>query len=189
VRGATQYRVVEFDGRRCLLAESSEGASILVTAVSLDPRVSPWLSWTWRVDQPVEGEALEHKWGSDASARLYVYFETPGLPWQKRNLDYVWSAVLPVGTSMKSAFTAQSQILVVTAGAPAVGRWHAIERHLGEDYRHAFGGEPPKVVAIGVMNDSDDTRSAAVAYFDDVRVSRAPLHPEAAASSAPDAEE
>jgi len=184
VHGATTYRIVELDGRRCLLAESSGGASILLTVVSIDPRVSPWLSWTWRVDQPIAGEALEHRSGSDASARVYVYFETPGLPWQKRNLDYVWSTALPVGTSMSSAFTSQSHILVVTAGAPSIGRWETVERQLVEDYRRAFGGEPPRVVAIGVMNDTDDTGSAATAYFDDVRISRAPFHPQAAASSA-----
>ena len=174
MHGATAYRVVEIDGRRCLRAESSDSASILLTEMSFDPRLSPWFSWAWRVDQFVEGEALERKSGSDASARVYVYFETPDLPWQKRNLDYVWSAVLPVGTSMRSAFSSQSHIVVVTTGTPSSGRWQTVERHLAEDYQRSFGEEPPKVIAIGVMNDTDDTRSKAVAYIDELRVSRTP---------------
>lgn len=172
VHGATAYRIVEIDGRRCLLAESADSSSILLTEVSFNPRVSPWMSWTWRVDRFVEGEALERKSGSDASARLYVYFETPGLPWQKRNLDYVWSMVLPVGTSLSSAFTSQSHILVVETGAQPVGRWRTVKRHLAEDYQRSFGEEPSKVIAIGIMSDTDNTHGKAVAYFDDLRVSR-----------------
>ncbi|MBI3320773.1 MAG: DUF3047 domain-containing protein [Candidatus Omnitrophica bacterium] len=162
VNRQTRYEVVTLDGRRCLRAESRGGASILLSAVRFNPHIYEWLSWQWRVDQPVSGEALERKEGSDVAARLYVYFETRGLPWQKRNLDYVWSAALPVGTIVTSAYSTQSKIIVVESGSSWL------------DYRRCFGGRLPDVIAIGLMSDTDNTGGAAVAYFDELRVSRRP---------------
>ena len=172
VRGHTQYQVVTLDGRPCLKAHSQAGASILMHPVRFDPDTYEWLSWQWRVDQLVEGEALERKDGSDAAARVYVYFDTKGLPWQKRNIDYVWSASLPVGTVLNSAYASTSKIIVVESGAAAVGEWRGVERNLEDDYKRCFGGHPPEVIAIGLMTDTDNTGEEALAYFDELRVSR-----------------
>lgn len=172
VNGQTRYGAVTVDGRPCLRAQSDGGASILVTAIRFDPAAYPWLSWDWRVDQFVAHEALDRQEGSDASARLYVYFQTKGLPWQKRNVDYVWSTALPVDTLFASPFSSASKILVAESGAGAVGQWRSVRRNLDADYRKAFGTRPPPVVAIGVMTDTDSAGGTAVAYLDELRVSR-----------------
>lgn len=177
VRGQTRYHVVDLEGRRCLQAESQAGASILLSAVRADPETYRWLSWHWRVDRHVAGEALERKEGSDVAARVYVYFDTHGPPWQKRNIDYVWSASLPVGTKLDSAHSSQSKIIVAESGSASLGRWRSVERNLEEDYRWCFGEEPSDVVAIGVMTDTDNTGTEALAYFDDLRLSRSPSAP------------
>jgi len=175
LRGHTQYEAVEVDGRRCLRAQSDGTASLLVSVVRFDPDESPWLSWEWRVDRLVEREMLNRKEGADAAARIYVYFETRGLPWQKRSLDYVWSAALPKGTRLSSPFSPVAKLIVVESGAEALGQWQRVERHLGEDYRRCFGAAPPDVVAIGVMSDSDNTGSRTLAHVDELRVGRRPL--------------
>lgn len=175
VRRDTAYSVTDVDGRRCLEARSHDGASVLLSAVQFDADTYAWLSWEWRVNQPVAGEALERKDGSDAPARLYVYFDTHGLPWQKRSMDYVWSSALPVGTILDSAFSAESKMMVVDGGVEQLGRWRRIERNLQDDYARCFGGKMPNVVAIGIMSDTDNTGADALAYFDDLQVSREPL--------------
>ena len=173
VRGHTQYEVVALEGRSCLRATSRQAASILLSPVRFDPDAYEWLSWDWRVDRLVEGEALERKDGSDAAARLYVYFESPGLPWQRRNLDYVWSASLPEGTVLSSAYSSSSKIIVVDGGPASLGRWRSVERNLEDDYERCFGkGRLPDVVGIGIMSDTDNTGGDALAYVDDLRVSR-----------------
>lgn len=182
VSGQTQYRVVTLDGRQCLQAQSYGGASILLHEARFDPDTYEWLSWAWRVDRLVGGEALERKDGSDAAARVYVYFKTKGLPWQKRNLDYVWSAALPVGTVLESAYASSSKILVVESGPASLGQWRIVERNIEADYKRVFGGDPPQVMAIGLMTDTDNTRGEALTYFDDLRISRRPMR---AAASAP----
>lgn len=175
VRRRTDYSAVELDGRSCLRAHSHNGGSILLTPVSFDPDTFEWFSWSWRVDRLVQGEALQRKDGSDASARVYVYFDTGGLPWQKRNIDYVWSATLPAGTILESAFSSNSKIIVVESGSGSLGRWRSVERNLQDDYERCFGnGRLPKVIAIGIMTDTDNTGGEALAYFDDLRIGRLP---------------
>ena len=172
VRRRTQYEAITLDGRRCLRAQSHDGASILMSAVRFDPHAYARLSWAWRVDRLVDGEALDRKDGSDAAARVYVYFETPGLPWQKHSLDYVWSATLPVGTVLDSAYAQTSKIIVVESGADSPGQWRTETRNLVDDYTRCFGEAPPDVVAIGVMSDTDTIGGDALAYFDELRVNR-----------------
>ena len=172
VRGRTQYAIDELDGSRVLKASSHPGASILLCPFRFDPDTYEWLSWRWRVDRLLEREDLTRKEGSDAVARVYVYFETPGLPWQKRSLDYVWSAHLPIGTIVNSAFSNQSKIIVVDSGPEQLGTWQTVHRNIEEDYKRCFGQNPPYVVAIGLMTDADNTHSEAVAYFDDLMITR-----------------
>ena len=177
VRGRTQYQTTVLEGRPCLQAMSRGGASILMSAIRFDPDTYEWLSWDWRVDQLVEGEALDRKDGSDAAARVYVYFSTKGLPWQKRNLDYVWSASLPIGAILNSAYSSQSKIIVVESGMSALGRWRSVMRNIKDDYKRSFGADPPDVIAIGLMSDTDNTGSQARAYFDELRIDRRPGTP------------
>ena len=172
VRGQTDYTVVTLDGRRCLKAHSHQNASILLTRLRFNPETYGQLSWEWRVDQLPAGEALDRKHGSDASARVYVYFNAPAMPWQRRNLDYVWSASLPVGTTLHSAYSMESKIIVLESGPEYRGHWRSETRNLVDDFHTCFGGRPPEVIAIGLMSDTDNTGSEALAYFDDVRVSR-----------------
>lgn len=172
VKGQTHYAIVDLDGQRCLRADSQGGASIMLSGLRFDPDKHEWLSWQWRVDQLVEGEALERKDGSDAAARVYVYFDTGGLPWQRKNIDYVWSATLPVGTILSSAYSSTSKIIVVESGTEHLGQWRMVTRNIEDDFEEVFGGDVPDVVAIGLMSDTDNTGAKALAYFDELRIGR-----------------
>ena len=170
--GRTTYTVENLDGLRALKAHATGGASILLATFRFDPKQYPWVSWRWRIDQAVVGEDLAHKPGSDASARIYVYFDTTGLPWQKRSLDYIWSTSQPADTLLTSPYSKNSKMLIVEFGGDRTGRWTTVSRNVRDDYRRCFGEDAPDVVAIGVMTDSDNTKSDVVAYYDDLMVTR-----------------
>jgi len=172
VKGRTSYSLEGEGEDRSLRAHSRGGASILLYPFRFDPDTYEWLTWRWRVERLVDREDLTQKSGSDASARVYVYFDTGGLPWQRRNLDYVWSAHLPVGTILSSALSESSKIIVAESGTEHLGRWRTVSRNIEDDYEACFGEDPPDVVAIGVMADTDNTHSEAIAFFDDLRVTR-----------------
>jgi len=187
VKGRTAYDIVDLDGLRTLKGHSQGGASVILWPGRFDPRQYPWISWRWRIDQPVSGEDLTRKEGSDASARIYVYFDTAGLPWQKRSVDYVWSTAQPLETVLTSPFSKSSKIIVADTGPQPLGTWRAVARNILEDYQRCFGEDPPNVSAIGIMVDADNTHSEAVAYFDDLMITREapPLPPDAATASQP----
>lgn len=174
VKDNTTFTIEDLDGGRALKAHSNHSASILVAPFRFKPDRYPWLSWRWRVDQLLEHEDLRTKAGSDAAARVYVYFDTPGFPWQKRNLDYVWSSGLPVGTILPSAFADSSLVIVVDSGPEHLGTWRAVTRNIPEDYRRCFGQDPPDVLAIGLMTDGDSTHAEATAYYDEILITRDP---------------
>lgn len=176
VNGKTEYSIVELDDRRCLRAQSSGGASIMLSELRFQPGPNQWVSWEWRVDRHVDGEALESKEGSDVAARVYVYFSAKGisLPWKRPSIDYVWSAYLPVGTVLESPYSSDAKIIVATSGKENTGEWMRIVRNIHDDYKLVFGGEVPEVVAIGVMTDSDNTNGESLAYFDNLEIGAGP---------------
>lgn len=174
VKGKTRYAVEEMGGGGALKAESRGGhASILLTPLRVAPSADVWLSWRWRVEQPVAAEDLRTKKGADAPARIYVYYDIKGLPWQKRSVDYVWSSKLPAGTVLTSPFSKESQMIVANTDAET-GVWRTVRRNLREDYLRCFGEDPPDVVALGLMTDADNSGGDAAAYYDDLALTREP---------------
>jgi len=176
VSGNAEYSIVDLEDRRCLQAKSSGGASIMLSELRFQPVPQQWVSWDWRVDRHVVGEALTSKEGSDVAARVYVYFASKGIsfPWDRPSIDYVWSANLPLGTVLESPFSSSSKIIVAASGRENTGEWMRIARNIQEDYRLAFGGEAPEVVAIGVMTDSDNTKGESLSYFDNLEIGMGP---------------
>jgi hypothetical protein len=87
---------------------------------------------------------------------------------------YIWANDLPRETLLRNAHTGRVRMIVVGSGTQRLGEWVTVRRNLLEDYRRAFGEEPWDVVAIGVMTDSDNTRSRARAYYGDIVLHAAP---------------
>jgi hypothetical protein len=168
----TRYAVV-LDGERWVLrAESDAAASGLYHPLDLDPKVYRVLSWRC-------------KEGDDYAARVYVAFRydpATASVWERSRfgayrlfygryppglaLNYVWESRLPVGTVLANAYTARARMVVARSGAAEAGRWVTETRDVYEDFRRIVGGEPPRIVGIAVMTDTDDTRERAVAYYD-----------------------
>jgi hypothetical protein len=49
-----------------------------------------------------------------------------------------------------------------------VGKWVDEERNLYEDYKKAFGSEPPMVSGVAIMTDTDNTKDSVIAYYGDI---------------------
>jgi hypothetical protein len=181
----TRYAVVPEGPRWVLRAESDAAASALYRPLDLDPRVYRVLSWRWKVEGVLATSDPRRKEGDDYAARVYVAFRydpaTAGI-WERSRfgayrllygryppglvLSYVWESRLPVGTVLDNAYTARARIVVARSGAADAGRWVTETRDLYEDFRRIIGGEPPRIVGIALMTDTDDTRERAVAYYD-----------------------
>ena len=59
--------------------------------------------------------------------------------------------------------------MIVTQSESAnLKKWMTEERNVYEDYKRAFGQEPPDISGVAIMTDTDNTNESAVAYFGDI---------------------
>jgi hypothetical protein len=61
-------------------------------------------------------------------------------------------------------------MFVVESGDANVGKWREYERNLYEDYKRAFGEEPPMISGIAIMTDTDNTGESATAYYGEISI-------------------
>jgi hypothetical protein len=182
----TTYTLVKDRDTVVVKAVSQASASGLIKAVRLDPREYPILRWRWKIEHLLKTADITTKNGDDYPVRLYITFEydPAKIPLRKRAkylaakallgdipiaaLNYVWDAKAPQGLFIDNAYTDFAKMVVVRSGSTEVGRWVEEERNVYEDYRVAFGGDPPAINGVAIMSDTDNTGESAVAYYGDI---------------------
>ena len=172
-KGRTNYVASRKDGIPCIAAVSHASASGLVYTISYDPQIMPILSWQWQIENLLAKGDATRKSGDDYPARVYVVFESLFF-WQTRALSYIWDNRLPKGTFIKNAYTKNAMMIVVESGPAEKGKWVREERNIRTDFIKAFGEEPPKVGAIAIMTDTDDTGETAKAWYGPIRIMKGP---------------
>ncbi|HEY5673291.1 MAG TPA: DUF3047 domain-containing protein [Malonomonas sp.] len=165
--GKTIYTIVNDAGGRVLQAVSNSSASGLIFARKIDLTKHPILSWRWKIENIIEQGDARNKSTDDYAARIYITFPHWYYP-KTTSLNYIWANQLPKGENIPSPFTENSRMFAVESGADMVGHWMHIQRNMVEDYRQAFGKEPPRTAILSIMSDTENTRSKARAWYDDI---------------------
>lgn len=183
----TRYELVQEDGQQVVRATTKGGASGLITRLNLVPDNSLKLAWQWKVSNVFEGGNAREKSGDDYPARIYVAFEFEpeeagfferakrkavevlfGETLPGNALNYIWANKLPEGEFIANSYTDRTVMVAVNSGSSRTGQWVRVERDIVADYREAFGEEPPPVVGIAIMSDSDNTGEQATAWYRDL---------------------
>lgn len=191
IEAHTRYTLVNDGGRTVLRADSQASASGLARKVDADPGVYPLLTWEWKVNRLIAKGDVTRKSGDDYPARIYVTFaENPeDLSFFQRTrlaavrmvygktppsaaLAYVWGNRAPVGTIHPNPYTDRVQMIVVESGPVHLNRWRRHRRNIVEDFRRAFGKNPPRLSGVAVMTDTDNTGESATAWYGDIFLSR-----------------
>ena len=168
-------------------ADSKSSASGLIHRIKIDPRVFPIVSWRWKVTNTFIKGDVRKKRGDDYPARLYIAFEfDPNrLSFFEKTqyklarllygeyppggaITYIWSSNAPRGTLVSNPYTKRSKMIAVQSGKTLLNTWIQEERNVYEDYKTAFSQEPPMIVAVMIMTDSDNTGESAISYFGDI---------------------
>ncbi len=166
--GETSYEVVRDGDNRVLKAHTEGNASGLVYKLKLELDEFPVLVWRWKVEGVFEDGDARVKSRDDYPARVYVVF--PGwIPLFTRSINYIWANKLPKGESLPSTFYSKSIMVALQSGNDRAGEWVTERRNVVEDYKKLFGTSPPKISAIAIMTDADQTGATATAYYDDLR--------------------
>jgi hypothetical protein len=183
----TVYELVKDGGEIVVKAVSDASASGLIKAVNIDPKEYPIVRWRWKVENILKHNDVARKDGDDFPARLYITFayDPDKVSLGKKlkfkagraifgdipigALNYIWDTHAPVGAIVENAYTDFAQMVVVESGAQKVGLWVSEERNIYEDYKKAFGEEPPLINGIAIMTDTDNTKERATAYYGDIQ--------------------
>jgi hypothetical protein len=183
----TEYDLVNDSGIWVVRASSRAAASGYSYPVRVDLHRYPILRWRWKVENVLEAADVRSKSGDDYPARIYITFEydpdSVGL-WEKARylaarqifgdlpigaITYIWASHAEIGSIVDNAFAGGFvKMIVVESGPNRAGEWRDETRNVYEDFKRAFGDEPPPVDGLAIMTDTDNTGESAVAYYGDI---------------------
>ena len=182
----TTYELVKDGGQVVVKATSDASASGLTKEVRIDPKEFPIVQWRWKADNLLKNSDATRKDGDDYPARLYITFEydPDKVNFGKKlkykagqvlfgdipigAINYVWETRAPIGAIIDNAYTDFVKMVVVESGPSNIGLWVDESRNIYEDYKKAFGEEPPLINGVAIMSDTDNTKERATAYYGDI---------------------
>ena len=170
--------------RSALRAQSNASASMLRTSLDISPDELRHVHFSWLVPTLIQEADMATRQGDDSPVRLVLAFEgdrgnfstkdaalneltrlMTGKEMPYATLMYVWCNKRPVGTIIHNARTERIRKMVIESGPVGLRQWRNYERDIRADFEAAFGEAPGKLVGIGIMTDSDNTRSQTQAWY------------------------
>jgi hypothetical protein len=181
---ATQYSVVKVSNRSTLKATAQSSASMLRKDLRIEPTQLGQLGFSWQVQSLIESADMALRDQDDSPVRLVLAFDgdrnrfsaknamlselshaVTGQPMPYATLMYVWCNKRPVGSVIENPRTDRIRKMVIESGGSRLGQWLSYERDIRVDFEKAFGEPPGALIGIGLMTDSDNTRSHAQAWY------------------------
>jgi hypothetical protein len=187
VKQHTRYSLVADNGVVVVKAASDSSASGLIRKAEIDPKIYPLVTWRWKVTKIYAKGDVTQKKGDDYPARIYItfkydpdkagFFEKIKYETVKTlygeyppaaALNYIWASNAPEGTIVPNPYTDQAMMIAVESGAQKLNSWVEEVRNIYQDYKEAYGEEPPLISGVAIMTDSDNTKESAVSFFGDI---------------------
>jgi hypothetical protein len=167
--GQTKYIIVKTDGNSELQGRAASSASGLGTKAEFPLKPNTTFSWRWKLDKTPPGGSEDAKKTFDHTVRLFVAFKTSIGP--PRTINYVWANKLAAGKTFHHPSSGRARFIVLESGDAKAGQWIKESRDLYADWKLLFGkDEPPNVVSVGLMTDSDGTESTVTGWYDDLLI-------------------
>jgi len=169
--GNTKYEIVDAGAEKVLKGSADGTASVLYTEQKVDVAKTPWVNWSWQVENTLGPIKEQTKAGDDFPGRLYLVVRTGFLPWETTVVNYVWSSTSEAGTHWFSPCTANSVMIALRSGDKDIGQWQHERRNVVDDFKTFFDLDIDKLDAYAVMVDADNSGKRATAYFGNISFS------------------
>jgi hypothetical protein len=183
----TTYSLVKDNDTVVIKAVAEASASGLTREIKINPKEYPLIQWRWKVNNILKKGDVHKKEGDDYPARIYITFEYDANKlsfFEKAKyktikllygqypplaaINYIWESKAPIGTIVPNPYTDRVKMIVAESGEAKLNQWVNEERNIYEDYKKAFGGEPPMISGVAIMTDTDNTGESAIAYYGDI---------------------
>lgn len=164
--GKTQYTIQKAGTNSFLEARAQSAASGLGVKLNIPTRKGTMISWRWKIDKTAAGASDDVKRTFDHTARIFVAFKTSIGP--PRTINYVWANKIPAGKAFEHPSSGRARLIAMESGNAKAGQWLEYKRDLAADWKLLFGNDdPPNIVSIGLMTDSDGTQQTVTGGYDD----------------------
>ncbi len=185
---------IEQNGPRTVVhMESLHSVSALLKKIDIGTAEYPLLAWRWKVSRSI-GMAIENrKDRNDCAARIRVIFgtstavsrekvpllekfletldvEIPSMEPAGYKIDYIWGSHAEAGAVLDYPGSKFHKMIVLEQGDEKAQRWIWEKRYPADDFRRLFGKEPPGMVAILVITDTDNTNEGVEAWYSSIVV-------------------
>ncbi len=183
-KSPTAYSYFQKDGRDAVAAVAESSASMLRSKVRIESQDLGSVRFSWMVPQLIANADMGLRDVDDSPVRIVLVFEgdrsrfsardalvselahtLTGEPMPYATLMYVWCNKRAPGSVIKGPRTDRIRKMVVESGAGRLNQWLDYERDIRADFQRAFGELPGALLGIGIMSDSDNTRSSARSWF------------------------
>jgi hypothetical protein len=183
----TTYTLVKEGNTVVIKALAEASASGLTREIKINSKEYPIVQWRWKVSNILKKGDVHKREGDDYPARLYITFEFDAsklgffekVKYETVKLlygqypplgaiNYIWESKAPIGTIVPNPYTDRVKMIVVESGESKLHQWVNEERNIYEDYKKAFGEEPPMISGVAIMTDTDNTGETATAYYGDI---------------------
>ncbi len=186
---ATRYVYARLDGRDVMAVTAESSASLLRQTVRVAPDELDRVQFSWKVPELIAHADLALRDSDDSPVRVLLVFEgdrsrfsaknamlselshaLTGEPLPYATLMYVWCNTRAPGVVIVSPRTDRIRKLVVESGIKNLNQWLDYERDIRADYEKAFGEAPGALLGMGIMTDTDNTRSNVQAWYGQLRL-------------------
>jgi len=183
-KSASQFRYVQKDGRAAMAANSVSSASMLRQVMRVESAELADVRFSWKVPALIARADMALRDADDSPVRILLMFEGDRSKFSSKNamlselaraltgeelpyatLMYVWCNTRAPGTVIVNPRTDRVRKLVVESGTGNLQQWIDYKRDIRKDYETAFGEAPGALVGIGIMTDSDNTRTSTRAWY------------------------
>ena len=183
-KAQNQFAYLNLDGRTAMGVTSKSSASMLRKVISIEPAQLDAIRFSWKVPALIANADMALSGQDDSPVRLVLAFDGDRSKLSARDrmlselayaitgedmpyatLMYVWSNKRAPGSVVMNPRTDRIRKLVLESGPKRLNRWLDYERDIRADYRAVFGEEPGRLIAVGIMTDTDNTKSTAQAWY------------------------
>jgi len=184
------YSILKEDGKGILVAVADNSASGLIYTKSFNIYQTPIIRWKWKVSNIFQAGDAKKKTGDDYPLRIYVVFKydpqkaslfekaqynTAKLIYGEypphSSLNYIWANKKHSERILPNTYTAKAQMILLQKGPERAGQWVEEQVNALDDYRKAFGANPPAQASLAIMADADNTGEKATGNVEYIEVS------------------
>ena len=188
---ATRYVYAREGDRDAIRSEARSSASALRHPVYVAADQLGQLQFSWKVPGLIPVADMAQRDADDSPVRVVLVFDgdrskfsmknamlselaqtMTGEPMPYATLMYVWCNTRAPGSVIINPRTDRIRKLVLESGEGRLNQWIDYRRDIAADFEAAFGEAPGALLGVGIMTDSDNTRSKAQAWYGPVTLTK-----------------